>query len=118
MAFNLAKYNTKQISRMKDKKFAEKEVTIIYSRRDKKVLNVHDVQGIYEHVVAGLKKRNVLKDAKILVTIVTGTSMFRTIKAFDGPLLIDEYIDYFDSHVKDTSKFEDVAQVMITVCKK
>ena len=118
MSFNLAKYNTRQILRIKDKKYAEKEVTVIYNRKDKKVLNVHDVQGIYDHVVAGLKKKNILRDSRILVTIVMGTSMFRTIKAFDGPLLIDDYIDYFDSHVKDTSKFEDVAQVMITVCQK
>lgn len=118
MSFNLAKYNTTQVSRLKDKKAAANEVSLVYSRRDKKVLNVNDVKGIYDHVVAGLKKKNVLKDAKILVTAVMGTSNYRNLKAFDGPLLVDEYIDYFNNHVKDTSKFEDIAQVMITVCKK
>jgi len=117
MSFNLNKYNTQQITRLKDKKAQANEVTMVYTRRDKKLIHIDDVKGLYKHVEDGLKKKKVLNQAKILITVANGMNEYRTLKGFNEPLVIDDYADYYDRHVKDTSKFEELAKVIITICK-
>lgn len=117
MSFNLNKYNTFQTTRLKDKKAQANEVTMEYTRRDKKLIHINDVEELYKHVEDGLRKKKILKQSKILITVTNGMNEYRTLKGFNEPLVIEDYTDYYDRHVKDTSKFEELAKVIITICK-
>jgi hypothetical protein len=73
---------------------------------------IEELHNILESIEDKAKKAG--KEIKIIMRGLCPTG-WRTLKAFDTELDIDEYDDYFDARVKSTSKFKKIAQLDIIV---
>jgi hypothetical protein len=110
---SLNDYKIKESSR-KHKRAVEK--TFTYSLKDGKTFDVNQIEYLYSDIVKDLKKNNLTNQASVLITAGTGLNKMFTIKGFkEKQLHLENYDDYFEESVKDTSKFKQIANVSITV---
>ena len=93
-----------------------KENSTTYTNKDNKMMEIDDIQEIYNKLKSDLKKHGLDKTTKISIVGRTGMNNYWTIKSYaEKDLYLDSYDDYFSSKVKDTSKFENFASITVTL---
>jgi hypothetical protein len=111
--FNINNFKTTIAPR---KRARENEVTISYTLKNEKEIEIKQIKDLYDHLAKDIKKKGMEDKTKVLITVVNGMSKYWTVKGFnDKGVYLDEYDDYFSSSVKSTSKFDKVAQINITL---
>jgi hypothetical protein len=88
-----------------------KQSTIMFSRNDNLQMEADEVKGIYESIKTKAEKDKT-KKVKFAIRALVGDK-YATLKRLDSELDVQDFEEYYEGRVQDSTKFEKFSQVQL-----